>query len=126
MGTVGARAPEASLLVSRGVREGSQGRRPWEARWDNRDSHLSFRRFHLLSRDALCGKLQCQGGEPSPLLPYAVPAEATVHLDGWEVTCRSALMLSGAQLAFSDLGMVEPGTVCGPRMVSVGHPTSPA
>ncbi|XP_033041691.1 disintegrin and metalloproteinase domain-containing protein 33 isoform X12 [Trachypithecus francoisi] len=68
-------------------------------------------------RDALCGKLQCQGGKPSLLIQHMVPVDSTVHLDGHEVTCRGALALPGAQLDLLGLGMVEPGTQCGPRMV---------
>uniref|UniRef100_A0A2K5Q437 ADAM metallopeptidase domain 33 n=1 Tax=Cebus imitator TaxID=2715852 RepID=A0A2K5Q437_CEBIM len=68
-------------------------------------------------RDALCGKLQCQGGKPSPLAPHMVPVNSTVHLDGHEVTCRGALALPGAKLDLLGLGLVESGTQCGPRMV---------
>ncbi|KAI2593948.1 ADAM metallopeptidase domain 33 [Homo sapiens] len=68
-------------------------------------------------RDALCGKLQCQGGKPSLLAPHMVPVDSTVHLDGQEVTCRGALALPSAQLDLLGLGLVEPGTQCGPRMV---------
>lgn len=79
----------------------------------------------FLPRDALCGKLQCQGGKPSLLTPHMVPVDSTVHLDGHEVTCRGVLALPGAQLDLLDLGMVEPGTQCGPRMVSSAHLTLP-
>ncbi|XP_012583526.1 PREDICTED: disintegrin and metalloproteinase domain-containing protein 33 [Condylura cristata] len=65
-------------------------------------------------RDAQCGKLQCQGGEQSPLWPYAVAQDSTVSLGSLEVTCRSA---RSAQLDLPDLGAVQPGTQCGPRMV---------
>nr|XP_055228468.1 disintegrin and metalloproteinase domain-containing protein 33 isoform X19 [Gorilla gorilla gorilla] len=68
-------------------------------------------------RDALCGKLQCQGGKPSLLAPHMVPVDSTVHLDGHEVTCRGALALPSAQLDLLGLGLVETGTQCGPRMV---------
>uniref|UniRef100_A0A2K5VDY1 ADAM metallopeptidase domain 33 n=1 Tax=Macaca fascicularis TaxID=9541 RepID=A0A2K5VDY1_MACFA len=68
-------------------------------------------------RDVLCGKLQCQGGKPSLLTPHMVPVDSTIHLDGHEVTCRGVLALPGAQLDLLGLGMVEPGTQCGPRMV---------
>nr|XP_055121975.1 disintegrin and metalloproteinase domain-containing protein 33 isoform X3 [Symphalangus syndactylus] len=68
-------------------------------------------------RDALCGKLQCQGGKPSLLAPHMVPVDSIVHLDGHEVTCRGALALPSAQLDLHGLGLVEPGTQCGPRMV---------
>uniref|UniRef100_A0A2K5HJC1 ADAM metallopeptidase domain 33 n=1 Tax=Colobus angolensis palliatus TaxID=336983 RepID=A0A2K5HJC1_COLAP len=71
----------------------------------------------FLPRDALCGKLQCQGGKPGLLIPHMVPVDSTVQLDGHEVTCRGALALPGAQLDLLGLGMVEPGTQCGPRMV---------
>uniref|UniRef100_A0A8C5Y3Z2 ADAM metallopeptidase domain 33 n=1 Tax=Microcebus murinus TaxID=30608 RepID=A0A8C5Y3Z2_MICMU len=68
-------------------------------------------------RDAGCGKLQCQGGELSPLAPHMVPVDSTVHLDGSEVTCRGVFALQGAQLDLLDMGLVEPGTQCGPSMV---------
>ncbi|XP_045384959.1 disintegrin and metalloproteinase domain-containing protein 33 isoform X10 [Lemur catta] len=68
-------------------------------------------------RDTPCGKLQCQGGEQSPLVPYTVPVDSTIHLDGSEVTCRGVLVLHAAQLDLLDMGLVEPGTQCGPRMV---------
>ncbi|KAM4842691.1 disintegrin and metalloproteinase domain-containing protein 33 [Thomomys bottae] len=64
--------------------------------------------------DAQCGKLQCQGGEQSPLVPHMVPLDSTVRLEGIEVACQGALALSDAQLHFLDLGLVEPGTQCGP------------
>uniref|UniRef100_G1PAL9 ADAM metallopeptidase domain 33 n=1 Tax=Myotis lucifugus TaxID=59463 RepID=G1PAL9_MYOLU len=68
-------------------------------------------------RDAQCGKLQCQGGEQSPLAPHTMPVDSTLRLDGREVTCRGAFLLPGAQLDLPDLGLVEPGTQCGPTMV---------
>ncbi|XP_014645592.1 PREDICTED: disintegrin and metalloproteinase domain-containing protein 33 isoform X1 [Ceratotherium simum simum] len=68
-------------------------------------------------RDAQCGKLQCQGGEQSPLTPHTVPVDSIIRLNSHEVTCRGAFLLPGAQLDLLDLGLVEPGTQCGPRMV---------
>ncbi|XP_012866215.1 PREDICTED: disintegrin and metalloproteinase domain-containing protein 33 [Dipodomys ordii] len=68
-------------------------------------------------RDAQCGKLQCQGGEQSSLVPHMVPLDSTVHLEGREMACRGALALSDAQLDLFDLGLVEPGTQCGPSMM---------
>ncbi|XP_010834929.1 PREDICTED: disintegrin and metalloproteinase domain-containing protein 33 [Bison bison bison] len=68
-------------------------------------------------RDAQCGQLQCQGGEQSALVPHVVPVDSTVHLGSREVTCRGASVLPGAQLDLPDLGLVEAGTQCGPRMV---------
>ncbi|XP_044783826.1 disintegrin and metalloproteinase domain-containing protein 33 isoform X8 [Bubalus bubalis] len=71
---------------------------------------------HCAQRDAQCGKLQCQGGEQSALVPHAVPVDSTVHLGSREVTCRGASVLPGVQLDLPDLGLVEAGTQCGPRM----------
>ncbi|XP_023574397.1 disintegrin and metalloproteinase domain-containing protein 33 isoform X2 [Octodon degus] len=68
-------------------------------------------------RDAHCGVLQCQGGEPNPLVAQAVPVESKVYLDGHQVACRAALTLPDAQLDLLDLGLVQSGTQCGPRMV---------
>uniref|UniRef100_A0A8C2VIA5 ADAM metallopeptidase domain 33 n=1 Tax=Chinchilla lanigera TaxID=34839 RepID=A0A8C2VIA5_CHILA len=68
-------------------------------------------------RDAQCGTLQCQGGEPSPTVPHTVPVESKVHLDGYQVACRAVLVLPDAQLDLLDLGLVEPGTRCGSRRV---------
>ncbi|XP_045689262.1 disintegrin and metalloproteinase domain-containing protein 33 isoform X2 [Phyllostomus hastatus] len=68
-------------------------------------------------RDAQCGKLQCQGGEQSPRAPHTMPVDSTIRLGSLEVTCRGAFLLPGAQLDLPDLGLVEPGTQCGPTMV---------
>ncbi|XP_066870187.1 disintegrin and metalloproteinase domain-containing protein 33 isoform X2 [Kogia breviceps] len=67
--------------------------------------------------DAQCGKLQCQGGEQSALAPHMVPVDSTVSLGSLQVTCKGALVLPGTQLDLPDLGLVESGTQCGPRMV---------
>lgn len=76
----------------------------------------------LVPRDAQCGRLQCQGGEQSPLAPHVIPVDSTLRLDSGEVTCRGAFLLPGAQLDLPDVGLVEPGTPCGPAMVSPVHP----
>ncbi|XP_024415308.2 disintegrin and metalloproteinase domain-containing protein 33 isoform X7 [Desmodus rotundus] len=68
-------------------------------------------------RDARCGKLQCQGGERSPRAPHTMPVDSTIRLGSLEVTCRGAFLLPGTQLDLPDLGLVEPGTQCGPTMV---------
>nr|AAQ75369.1 disintegrin and metalloprotease domain 33 [Mus musculus] len=68
-------------------------------------------------RDALCGKLLCQGGEPNPLVPRIVTMDSTILLEGREVVCRGAFVLPDSHLDQLDLGLVEPGTGCGPRMV---------
>ncbi|XP_060469468.2 disintegrin and metalloproteinase domain-containing protein 33 isoform X2 [Panthera onca] len=68
-------------------------------------------------RDAQCGKLQCLGGEQRPLAPHTVPVDSRVGLGSSEVTCRGVFLLPGVQLDLYDVGLVEPGTQCGPRMV---------
>jgi hypothetical protein len=92
-----------------------------QVKWDT--SHCLLTALLFLPRDAQCGKLQCQDGEQSPLVPHVVPVTSTIRLEGREVTCRGALALPAAQLNLLDLGLVEPGTQCGPRMVSSAHPT---
>uniref|UniRef100_A0A8C6APY7 ADAM metallopeptidase domain 33 n=1 Tax=Monodon monoceros TaxID=40151 RepID=A0A8C6APY7_MONMO len=67
--------------------------------------------------DVQCGKLQCQGGEQSALAPHMVPVDSIVPLGSRQVTCKGALVLPGTQLDLPDLGLVESGTQCGPRMV---------
>ncbi|XP_006874915.1 PREDICTED: LOW QUALITY PROTEIN: disintegrin and metalloproteinase domain-containing protein 33 [Chrysochloris asiatica] len=68
-------------------------------------------------RDAQCGKLQCQGREQGPRVPHAVPVDSIISFDGKKMTCRGALSLTGAPLDLLDLGLVEIGTQCGPKMV---------
>lgn len=81
---------------------------------------------HFLLRDAWCGKLLCQGGEPNPLVPHIGTMDSTVLLEGREVVCRGASVLpDDSHLNQLDLDLVEPGTRCGPRMVSPAHPTPP-
>ncbi|XP_055461114.1 disintegrin and metalloproteinase domain-containing protein 33 [Psammomys obesus] len=79
------------------------------------DSKGSF--LPCAQRDAQCGKLLCQGGEPKPLVPHVVTVNSTVLLEGHEVACRGASVLPGAYLDQLDLGLVAPGTRCGPSMV---------
>ncbi|XP_059754046.1 disintegrin and metalloproteinase domain-containing protein 33 isoform X2 [Balaenoptera ricei] len=67
--------------------------------------------------DAQCGKLQCQGGEQSALAPHMVPVDSTIPLGSRQVTCKGAFVLPGTHLDLPDLGLVESGTQCGPRMV---------
>uniref|UniRef100_H0WI57 ADAM metallopeptidase domain 33 n=2 Tax=Otolemur garnettii TaxID=30611 RepID=H0WI57_OTOGA len=100
-------APEAcfQMVNSVGDAHGSCGQ----------DSEGNF--LPCAQRDAQCGKLQCQGGELSPLAPHTVPVDSTIHLDGSEVTCQGVFALPGAQLDLLNLGLVEPGTQCGPSMV---------
>ncbi|XP_052039608.1 disintegrin and metalloproteinase domain-containing protein 33 isoform X1 [Apodemus sylvaticus] len=79
------------------------------------DSKGSF--LPCAQRDSQCGKLLCQGGEPNPLVPHVVTMDSTVLLDGREVVCRGAFVLPDTHPYQLDLGLVEPGTRCGPRMV---------
>nr|XP_023481958.1 disintegrin and metalloproteinase domain-containing protein 33 isoform X8 [Equus caballus] len=100
-------APEAcfQLVNSAGNAHGNCGQ----------DSEGGF--VPCAQRDAQCGKLQCQGGEQSPLRPHTEPVDSILRLGSRKVTCRGAFLLPGAQLDLLDLGLVEPGTQCGPRMV---------
>lgn len=93
--------------------------------WGNWDASRCLTTVHFVPRDAQCGKLQCQGGEQSPLRPHTEPVDSILRLGSRKVTCRGAFLLPGAQLDLLDLGLVEPGTQCGPRMVSAAHPTPP-
>ncbi|XP_004772916.1 disintegrin and metalloproteinase domain-containing protein 33 isoform X3 [Mustela putorius furo] len=68
-------------------------------------------------RDAQCGKLQCLGGEQRPRPSHTVPVDSTIGLGSDEVTCRGVFVMPGVQLDVLDLGLVEPGTQCGPSMV---------
>ncbi|XP_066092559.1 disintegrin and metalloproteinase domain-containing protein 33 isoform X2 [Saccopteryx bilineata] len=100
-------APEACFLVvnSAGDAQGNCGQ-------DEEGSYVP-----CTQSDAQCGKLQCQGGEQSPLTPHTLPVDSTIHLGSREVTCRGAFLLPGALLGPPQLGLVEPGTQCGPAMV---------
>ncbi|XP_004772924.1 disintegrin and metalloproteinase domain-containing protein 33 isoform X10 [Mustela putorius furo] len=71
----------------------------------------------LAAWDAQCGKLQCLGGEQRPRPSHTVPVDSTIGLGSDEVTCRGVFVMPGVQLDVLDLGLVEPGTQCGPSMV---------
>ncbi|EDL80220.1 a disintegrin and metallopeptidase domain 33 (predicted), isoform CRA_b [Rattus norvegicus] len=79
------------------------------------DSKGSF--LPCTQRDAQCGKLLCQGGKPNPLVPHVVTVDSTILLKGRQVLCRGAFVLPDTHLDQLGLGLVEPGTRCGPRMV---------
>ncbi|OBS72958.1 hypothetical protein A6R68_12481 [Neotoma lepida] len=69
-------------------------------------------------RDALCGKLLCQGGEQNSfVLRRVVTMDSTILLEGHEVACQGVFVLPDTHLDQLDLGLVEPGTRCGPKMV---------
>lgn len=118
-----ARTPRvASCLVRRGGEWGGV-RGSGVVHWGKRDALDMRSPSTFVPRDAQCGKLQCLGGEQRPLAPHTVPVDSTVGLGSSEVTCRGVFLLPGVQLDLHDVGLVEPGTQCGPRMVS---PVSPA
>ncbi|XP_038187974.1 disintegrin and metalloproteinase domain-containing protein 33 isoform X2 [Arvicola amphibius] len=80
------------------------------------DSKGSF--LPCAERDAQCGKLLCQGGEQTPfVLRSVVTTDSTVLLEGQGVACQEVFILPHTQLDQRDLGLVEPGTRCGPKMV---------
>lgn len=122
METVARTARVASCLVRRGGEWGGV-RGSGVVHWGKRDALDMQSPSTFVPRDAQCGKLQCLGGEQRPLAPHTVPVDSTVGLGSSEVTCRGVFLLPGVQLDLHDVGLVEPGTQCGPRMVS---PVSPA
>lgn len=82
--------------------------------------------FHFLPRDAQCGKLLCHGGEQTPfVLQHVVTMNPTILLGGHGVACQGVFILPDTQLDQLDLGLVEPGTLCGPKMVSPASSTPP-
>ncbi|XP_049990162.1 disintegrin and metalloproteinase domain-containing protein 33 isoform X1 [Alexandromys fortis] len=81
-----------------------------------RDSKGSF--LPCAQRDAQCGKLLCHGGEQTPfVLQHVVTMNPTILLGGHGVACQGVFILPDTQLDQLDLGLVEPGTRCGPKMV---------
>lgn len=98
----------------------------------NRERHvehsMTLTTFHFLPRDAQCGKLLCQGGEQNPSglqRRHVVTMDSTVLLGGHGVACQGVFVLPDTRLDQLDLGLVEPGTRCGPKMVSPAYPTPP-
>ncbi|CAH6787856.1 Adam33 [Phodopus roborovskii] len=80
------------------------------------DSKGSF--LPCAQRDAQCGKLLCQGGEQNQLvLRRVVTMDSTILQEGHEVACHGVFVLPDTQLDQAGLGLVEPGTRCGPKMV---------
>ncbi|CAO2578798.1 Disintegrin and metalloproteinase domain-containing protein 33 [Lemmus lemmus] len=80
------------------------------------DSKGSF--LPCAQRDAQCGKLLCQGGEQTPfVLQRVLTTDSTILLEGHGVACQGVFILPDTQLDQLDLGLVEPGTRCGPKMV---------
>ncbi|XP_075429723.1 disintegrin and metalloproteinase domain-containing protein 19-like isoform X2 [Ascaphus truei] len=71
------------------------------------------------SRDAKCGKIQCQSSATKPKGANMVPMDTTIRLDGREVKCRGTFSYSTQEEEgdSSDPGLVMTGTKCGDGMV---------
>lgn len=67
----------------------------------------------LCSRDAKCGKIQCQGGANRPVIgTNAVSIETNIPLqDGGRILCRGTHVYLGDDMP--DPGLVLTGTKCG-------------
>ena len=71
-----------------------------------------------LSRDAKCGKIQCQGGASRPVIgTNAVSIETNIPLqEGGRILCRGTHVYLGDDLP--DPGLVLAGTKCADGKVS--------
>ncbi len=71
----------------------------------------------LFSRDAKCGKIQCQGGANRPVIgTNAVSIETNIPLQGGgRILCRGTHVYLGDDMP--DPGLVLTGTKCGENMV---------
>lgn len=71
----------------------------------------------LFSRDAKCGKIQCQGGANRPVIgTNAVSIETNIPLqEGGRILCRGTHVYLGDDMP--DPGLVLTGTKCGENMV---------
>ena len=64
-----------------------------------------------ISRNAKCGKLQCQGGNTRPLTGTTrVAYRNTFSIGGVKYECKTVASLSSADV--SDLGVARSGTMC--------------
>lgn len=72
---------------------------------------------HSISRDAKCGKIQCQGGANRPVIgTNAVSIETNIPLqEGGKILCRGTHVYLGDDMP--DPGLVLTGTKCGDGMV---------
>lgn len=75
-----------------------------------------------LSRDAKCGKIQCQGGASRPVIgTNAVSIETNIPLqEGGRILCRGTHVYLGDDLP--DPGLVLAGTKCADGKVSPSAP----
>ncbi|XP_007653484.2 disintegrin and metalloproteinase domain-containing protein 19 [Ornithorhynchus anatinus] len=67
------------------------------------------------TRDAKCGKIQCQSSASKPLESNAVPIDTTILLDGRQIQCRGTHVYRGPEEEgdMLDPGLVMTGTKCG-------------
>ncbi|CAM5170071.1 unnamed protein product [Natator depressus] len=76
------------------------------------------------TRDAKCGKIQCQSSASKPLESRAVPIDTTITVEGKPIKCRGTHVY-GAEESEGDMldpGLVMTGTKCGNNHVCFeGH-----
>ncbi|XP_075756740.1 disintegrin and metalloproteinase domain-containing protein 19 isoform X1 [Pelodiscus sinensis] len=76
------------------------------------------------TRDAKCGKIQCQSSASKPLDSRAVPIDTTIQVKGRQIQCRGTHVY-GAEESEGDMldpGLVMTGTKCGDNHVCFeGH-----
>ncbi|XP_008845610.1 disintegrin and metalloproteinase domain-containing protein 19 [Nannospalax galili] len=69
------------------------------------------------TRDAKCGKIQCESSEARPLESNAVPIDTTITLNGKQFFCRGTHVYRGPEEEeegdMLDPGLVMTGTKCG-------------
>lgn len=77
--------------------------------------------FSLGSRDAKCGKIQCQASQSRPLEYNAVAIDTTITINGREVQCRGIHVYQSTEEEndMLDPGLVLTGTKCGYNHVSL-------
>uniref|UniRef100_A0A672RAF7 ADAM metallopeptidase domain 12 n=1 Tax=Sinocyclocheilus grahami TaxID=75366 RepID=A0A672RAF7_SINGR len=85
------------------------------------DVSSSFCFFLLFSRDAKCGKIQCQGGANRPVIgTNAVSIETNIPLqEGGRILCRGTHVYLGDDMP--DPGLVLTGTKCGENMMCINR-----
>ncbi|XP_075039090.1 disintegrin and metalloproteinase domain-containing protein 33-like [Mixophyes fleayi] len=71
------------------------------------------------SKDAMCGKIQCQSSAEKPKHDNTVSMDTTINFNGQEVKCRGTYYYSAQEDEgdSSDPGLVITGTKCGDGMV---------
>lgn len=76
--------------------------------------------FPIPSRDAKCGKIQCQSSAAKPKGPNTISMDTTIRFNGREIKCRGTLVYATKddEGDMADPGLVVTGTKCGKGMVS--------